>query len=46
MSCKALIPFVGVSYGLIASLLFMVALALMISVVWPFMGMPITVPKV
>ncbi len=34
------------SYGLIASLLLMVALALMISVVWPLMGMPITIPKV
>jgi sodium-dependent dicarboxylate transporter 2/3/5 len=32
-------------YGLIASLLLMAVLAVMVTVVWPLMGMPITVPK-
>jgi sodium-dependent dicarboxylate transporter 2/3/5 len=32
-------------YGIIASIMLMAVLALMITVVWPLMGMPITIPK-
>jgi len=32
-------------YGVIASVMLMAVLALMITVVWPLMGMPITIPK-
>ncbi|MEW6521740.1 MAG: SLC13 family permease [Thermodesulfobacteriota bacterium] len=32
-------------YGIIASVMLMLALALMVAVIWPLMGLPITVPR-